>query len=151
MSKAGYDKSMAEYTQLKTVDHPAILVAVKAARDLGDLSENAEYSSAKETERNINKRMRYLEEIIENAEIIDVASLSGDRVTFGAHVVVEDEDGRQMQCQLLSDIEADGRSIVACTSPFGRAMIGKCVGDTCVVKTPSGDREYEILEISFKK
>ena len=120
------------------------------ARSLGDLSENADYSAAKEKQRQIDNRIRFIEDIIENASVIDVDSLSGDRVVFGARVLVEDEDGNQMQCRILSDIESDGKTIISCTSPVGRAMIGRCVGDTCVVKLPSGEKEYEILDVSFK-
>ena len=65
-------------------------------------------------------------------------------------VTAEDEDGNRMQCRILSDIESDGRAVISCTSPVGRALIGKCVGDTCVVRLPSGEREYEILDVKFK-
>lgn len=150
ISRAGFDTLVAELKQLKEIDRPAILVAVQEARALGDLSENAEYSSAKEKQRHIDKRIRFLEETIGNAQIIDVSSLSGDRVMFGAHIVIEDDDGNQMKCQLLSDIESNGKTVIACTSPVGRAVMGKCVGDYCVVDVPAGRKEYEILEIEYK-
>jgi transcription elongation factor GreA len=150
ISRAGFDALAKELKQLKEIELPEIHRAVQAARELGDLSENAEYSAAREAQRNTNKRIGYLESVIGNAQVIDVSSLSGDRIVFGAHVLVEDENGKQMQCQILSDIEADGKTIVACTSPFGRALIGKCTGDTCVVRTPSGDKEYDILNVEFK-
>ncbi|MCL1785830.1 MAG: transcription elongation factor GreA [Alphaproteobacteria bacterium] len=150
ISRAGFDALAKELKQLQETDRPAILAAVQTARELGDLSENAEYSSARERQRHIDARIRYLEDVIGNAQIIDTGNLSGDRIMFGAHVVVEDDDGNKMRCQILSDIEADGKNIVACTSPFGRALVGKCRGDTCVVRTPGGDREYEILEVIFK-
>ena len=66
-------------------------------------------------------------------------------------MVAEDDDGNRMQCRILSDIEADGRSVISCTSPVGRALIGRCVGDTCVVRLPSGEKEYEILSVTFKE
>ena len=118
---------------------------------MGDLSENADYSAAKEKQRQIDKRIQFIENIIANASVVDVDSLSGDRVVFGARVVAEDEDGNRMQCRILSDIEADGKVVISCTSPVGRAMIGRCVGDTCVVKLPGGEKEYEILEVKFKE
>ena len=151
ISRSGFDMLVKELRQLKEIDRPAILDAVNVARKHGDLSENADYSAAREKQRHIDKRIGQIESVINNAQIIDIESLSGNRVIFGAHVVVEDEDGNKMQCQLLSDIEADGKAIIACTSPFGRAMIGKCKGDSCVVKTPVGDKEYEILEVKFNK
>ena len=75
----------------------------------------------------------------------------GDRVVFGARVVAEDEDGNRMQCRILSDIESDGKLVISCNSPVGRAMIGRCVGDTCIVKLPGGEKEYEILEVKFRE
>lgn len=151
VSKQGFEKLKAELKQLKEVQRPEILKTVQWARSLGDLSENADYSAAKEKQREIDKRIRFIEEFIANASVIDVESLSGDRIIFGAHVIAEDEDGNKMQCQILSDIESDGKTVIACTSPVGRAMIGKCMGDTCIVRLPGGEKEYEILDIKFKK
>lgn len=150
ISRAGFDALIKELKQLKEVDRPDILKTVQWARSLGDLSENADYSAAKEKQRQIDKRIAFVEGVIGNATIIDVDSLSGDKIVFGAHVVAEDEDGNRMQCRILSDIESDGRQVISCTSPVGRAMIGRCVGDTCIVRLPSGEKEYEILEVKFK-
>ncbi|MBD5389312.1 transcription elongation factor GreA [bacterium] len=150
ISRAGFDALIKELKDLKEVQRPEILKVVQWARSLGDLSENADYSAAKEKQRQIDKRIGFIENIVENASVIDVDSLSGDRVVFGARVVAEDEDGNRMQCRILSDVESDGRTVISCTSPVGRAMIGKCVGDTCVVRLPAGEKEYEILEVKFK-
>ena len=150
ISRAGFDALIKELKDLKEVQRPEILKTVQWARSLGDLSENADYSAAKEKQRQIDKRIQFIENFIGNADVIDVESLSGDRVVFGAKVVAEDDDGNRMQCRILSDIESDGRSIISCTSPMGRALIGRCVGDTCVVRLPSGEREYEILSVTFK-
>ncbi len=150
ISRQGFDNLLKELKDLKENQRPEILRVVQWARSLGDLSENADYSAAKEKQRQIDKRIQFLEDFIANAAVIDVDSLSGDRVVFGARVTVEDDDGNRMQCQILSDIESDGRTVISCTSPVGRAMIGKCVGDTCVVRLPSGEKEYEILDVKFK-
>lgn len=151
ISRAGFDALLKELKQLKEVDRPEILKVIQWARSLGDLSENADYSAAKEKQRFMDKRIRFIEETIANADVIDVDSLTGNRVVFGARVVAEDEDGNKMQCRILSDIESDGKQVISCTSPVGRALIGKCVGDTCIVRLPSGTREYEILEVKFKE
>ena len=151
ISRQGFDSLVKELKDLKEVQRPEILKTVQWARSLGDLSENADYSAAKEKQRQIDKRIPCIEGVIENAAIIDVDSLTGDRVMFGAHVVAEDEDGNRMQCRILSDIESDGKQVISCTSPVGRAMIGRCVGDTCIVKLPSGEKEFEILEVKFKE
>ena len=151
ISRAGFDALVKELKDLKEVQRPDILKTVQWARSLGDLSENADYSAAKEKQRQIDKRIGFIENIIANASIVDVDNLSGDRVVFGARVIAEDEDGNKMQCRILSDIEADGKMVISCTSPVGRAMIGRCVGDTCVVKLPGGEKEYEILEVKFKE
>lgn len=150
ISRAGFDSLIKELKDLKEVQRPEILATVQWARSLGDLSENADYSAAKEKQRQIDKRIQFIEGVIENASVIDIDSLSGERVVFGARVLAEDEDGNKMQCRILSDIEADGKTVISCTSPVGRAMIGRCVGDTCVVKLPGGEKEFEILEVKFK-
>lgn len=151
ISKDGFESLVKELKQLQEVDRPEILKVVQWARSLGDLSENADYSAAREKQRQIDKRIQYIENFIKNAVVIDVESLSGDKVVFGAHVVCEDEDGNRMQCRILSDVESDGKQVISCTSPVGRALIGRCVGDTCIVHLPSGEKEYEILEVKFKK
>ena len=151
ISRNGFDTLVKELKDLKEVQRPEILKTVQWARSLGDLSENADYSAAREKQRQIDKRIQFIEGIIANATVIDIESLTGNRVVFGARVVAEDEDGNQMQCRILSDVEADGRTVISCTSPVGRAMIGRCVGDTCIVKLPNGKKEYEILEVKFKE
>ena len=151
ISRNGFDALVKELKDLKEVQRPEILKTVQWARSLGDLSENADYSAAREKQRQIDKRIQFIEGVIANASVVDVDSLTGNRVVFGARVVAEDDDGNQMQCRILSDIEADGRTVISCNSPVGRAMIGRCVGDTCIVKLPSGEREYEILEVKFKE
>lgn len=150
ISRMGFDALVKELKDLKEVQRPEILKTVQWARSLGDLSENADYSAAREKQRQIDKRIQFLEGIVANATVVDIDSLSGNRVVFGARVVAEDEDGNKMQCRILSDIEADGKMVISCTSPVGRAMIGRCVGDTCTVKLPSGEKEFEILEVKFK-
>ena len=150
ISRQGFDSLVAELKDLRENQRPEILKVIEWARSLGDLSENADYSAAREKQRNIDKRIQFLESVIENAQVIDLDTLSGNRVIFGAKVMTEDEDGNKMECRILSDIESDGRKVISCTSPVGRALIGHCVGDTCMVKLPSGEKEFEIIDIKFK-
>lgn len=150
ISRQGFEALRAELQDLQENQRPDILKVIEWARSLGDLSENADYSAAREKQRNIDKRIQFIQSVIENAQIVDIDSLSGNRVVFGAKVLTEDQDGNKMECRILSDIESDGRRVISCTSPVGRALIGHCVGDTCVVKLPSGEKEFEIIDVKFK-
>ena len=150
ISRQGFDALISELKDLKENQRPEILKVVQWARSLGDLSENADYSAAKEKQRQIDKRIQFIESVIESANVIDIDSLTGNRVVFGAKVITEDEDGNKMECRILSDIESDGRLVISCNSPVGRALIGHCVGDTCTVRLPSGEKEFEIVDVKFK-
>ena len=150
ISRQGFDALVKELKDLQENQRPEILKVIEWARSLGDLSENADYSAAKEKQRNIDKRIQFLESVIDNAQISDLDTLSGNRVIFGAKVMTEDEDGNKMECRILSDIESDGRKIISCTSPVGRALIGHCVGDVCTVRLPNGEKEFEIIDVKFK-
>ena len=150
ISTAGYKKLTERLLVLKETERPAILEAIQKARELGDLSENADYSTAKDAERAINSEIRRLEGLLEKSDVIDVASLFGDTVMFGARVNLEDEDGKAAEYLILSEYESDlARGIIAVTSPVGRALIGKKTGDFVTVKTPSGVRELEIMGIRY--
>ncbi len=150
ISRQGFEKLLAELKDLQENKRPDILKVIEWARSLGDLSENADYSAAKEKQRQIDKRIQFIESVIRDAQVVDIDSLSGNRVIFGAKVLTEDEDGNKMECRILSDIESDGRQVISCTSPVGRALIGHCIGDTCVVKLPGGEKEFEIIDVKFK-
>ncbi|MEL6572617.1 MAG: transcription elongation factor GreA [Pseudomonadota bacterium] len=151
LTQAGFDKLDAELKQLKTDDRPAIIRAIAEAREHGDLSENAEYHSAKEKQSFIEGRIKELEGVISLADIIDPTKLSGT-VKFGATVTVADEDtDEEKTYQIVGEYEADieqGR--LNMKSPIARALIGKDVGDSAEVKTPGGEKYYEILEIAYK-
>ncbi len=151
MTQAGFDKLMAELKQLKEVERPAIIAAVQAARDLGDLSENAEYHSARERQGYIAGRIQELESILSHAEVIDIKKLCGDTVMFGACVDLENVDtGECAKYQILSDIEADIKcGIIANTCPMGRALIGKKAGDVVDVASPAGKKSWEIICVNY--
>ena len=150
LTRAGYDKLDAELKHLKSVERTAIIQAISEAREHGDLSENAEYHSAKEKQSFIEGRIKELEGVISLAEVIDPTKLSGT-IKFGATVALVDEDtDEEKTYQIVGEYEADiehGRLNVK--SPLARALIGKTVGDQVEVRTPGGDRAYEILRIAF--
>jgi len=136
-----------ELKQLKSVERPAIIKAIAAAREHGDLSENAEYTSARERQGFIEGRIAEIEDIISRAEVIDFSKLSGKIVKFGATVQLADEDtDEKVKYQIVGPYEADifAKRRISVTSPIGRALIGKTVGDTVEVQTPRGARSYEV-------
>lgn len=150
LTRAGYNKLNAELKQLKTEERPAIIQAIAEAREHGDLSENAEYHSAKEKQSFIEGRIKELEGVISLADVIDVAKLSGG-VKFGATVRLADEDtDEEKTYQIVGEYEADIEAgLLNIKSPIARALIGKEEGDSVEVRTPGGMRSYEILSVVF--
>jgi transcription elongation factor GreA len=152
MTHGGYLALEAELKTRQQEDRPRIIQAISEARSLGDLSENAEYHSAKEAQSHNEGRILELESLIGRADVIDVSKLTGKTVKFGATVKLLDEDTEQTKTyQLVGEIEADVRSgQVSITSPIARALIGKTVGDSVEVHTPGGGKSYEIVAVSFR-
>lgn len=150
LTRAGFDKLDAELKQLKSVERPAIIRAISEARAHGDLSENAEYHSAKEKQSFIEGRIKELEGAISLAEVIDPKKLSGT-IKFGATVDLVDEDTDEKKTfQIVGEYEADiEKGRLNMKSPLARALIGKDEGDSVEVRTPGGNRAYEILRISY--
>ena len=150
LTRAGYDKLDAELKHLKTVERTTIIQAISEAREHGDLSENAEYHSAKEKQSFIEGRIKELESVISLAEVIDPTKLSGS-IKFGATVALVDEDTDEKKTyQIVGEYEADiEKGRLNMKSPLARALIGKTVGDSIEVRTPGGDRAYEVLSVSF--
>lgn len=148
----GAELLRAELHRLKTVDRPSIVAAIAEARSHGDISENAEYDSAKERQGFIEGRIQEVEGKLSNAQIIDPASLDADgRVVFGATVELEDQDnGNTVTYQIVGDDEADlKQGKISLNSPVARALIGKYAGDLAEVQAPGGLREYEILDVKY--
>ena len=150
LTKPGFDKLDAELKHLKSVERPAIIRAISEAREHGDLSENAEYHSAKEKQSFIEGRVKELEGIISLANVIDLTRLSGT-IKFGANVKLVDEDTDIEQTyQIVGEYEANiEKGLLNIKSPLARALIGKDEGDSVEVRTPGGVRSYEILSISY--
>jgi len=151
ITKQGLTQMEEELKQLKSVARPEVIRAIAQAREHGDLSENAEYHAAREKQSFIEGRLAELEDKIARSEVIDVATLSGKTVMFGATVTIIDEDtDEKLTYQLVGEAEADVKAgRLAINSPLARALIGKSVGDSADVMTPKGDKMYEILKVKF--
>lgn len=152
MTTNGFKMLEDELKHRQTTERPRIILAIQEARAHGDLSENAEYSSAKEAQSHNEGRITELESMISRAEVIEVSKLTGNTVKFGATVkLVDDDTEAEKTYQIVGDTEADvklGR--VSISSPIARALIGKKVGDTVEVNTPGGGKSYEVVEIAFR-
>ena len=149
MLAEGYEKLTANLQALRQ-ERPKIVDAIEEARAHGDLSENAEYHAAKERQGQVEAQIAELEDRVSRAQIIDPASLSGDRVVFGATVTVRDDGDKPQRYQIVGMTEADARQgRISYDSPLGRALIGKQVGDEVEVTVPSGDRFSLVDKIEF--
>ncbi|HBK14985.1 MAG TPA: transcription elongation factor GreA, partial [Erythrobacter sp.] len=131
-------------------ERPLIVDAIEEARAHGDLSENAEYHAAKERQGQVEASISDIEDKVSRAQIIDPATLSGDRVIFGATVTLLDEDEKPIRYQIVGQTEADaGKGRISYNSPIGRALIGKQLGEEVEVTVPSGEKFYLIEKIEF--
>lgn len=149
----GAEKLRAELHKLKTIERPAVILAIAEARAHGDLSENAEYDAAKERQGFVEGRIADLEGKLSNAQLIDPTALeAGGRVVFGATVELEDiGSGDTVTYQVVGDDEADIKlGQISVSSPIARALIGKYAGDTVDVQAPGGVRQYEVLDVLYK-
>ena len=149
MTRAGYEKLKEELDRLKHVERHAIIKAIAEARAHGDLSENAEYHAAREKQGFIEGRIAELEAKVGAADVID-APTSGDRVTFGSTVLLEDEAGKEVRYQIVGSDEADAKSgKISVLAPLARTLIGKKVGDTVTAQLPGGSKTFDIVRANF--
>jgi len=150
MTPTGHAALEAELKTLKSVERPAIIKAIAEAREHGDLSENAEYHSAREKQSFIEGRIKEIEGLLSLAEVIDPAKLSG-AIKFGATVTLVDEDtDEEKTWKIVGEHEADiENGLLNIKSPIARALIGKEEGDSVEVRTPGGERSYEVLKIVY--
>ena len=151
LTRQGYQALEVELRQLKSVERPAVIKEIAEAREHGDLSENAEYHAAREKQSFIEGRVKELESLIGLAEVIDPAKLSG-AIKFGASVTIVDEDtDEERTYQIVGEAEANiEKGLLNIKSPLARALIGKEEGDSVDVRTPGGDRSYEVLKIVYR-
>ena len=152
MTLNGYNKLQEELKNLRNVERPAVISAIASAREFGDLSENAEYHSAKEKQSIIESRITAIENKLSQATIIDVSNIISNIIKFGASVeIVDDDTDITSKFQIVGSDEADIKSgLLPITSPLARALIGKKVDDSIEVSTPSGIKSYTVLSIKYK-
>jgi transcription elongation factor GreA len=151
ITEPGYKKLKAEVENLKNVERPNIIKQIAAARELGDLKENAEYHTAKDRQGFIEAQLADLEEKLSRVEVVDVAKIVSDKILFGATVKLEDlNSGKKISYKIVSEFEANiDDGLISSGSPVARALLGKKINDEVEVLTPGGVINYEILDISF--
>ena len=151
MTAKGYTKLQDELKKLTSVDRPKIIEEISEARSHGDLSENAEYQYAKEQQSLIEGRIIDLESAISKAEVIDVKSVEGDNIKFGATVKIkDDESGEKQEYQIVGEYESDiENKKLSITSPLARGLIGKTLEDNVEINSPKGLKSYTILSIKY--
>ena len=153
LTRRGADKLKEELHRLKTVERHAVIQAISEARAQGDLSENAEYESAKDKQGFIEGRILEIESKLAAAQVIDPSTIDGEgRIVFGSTVDLEDEDsGAKVTYQIVGDDEADVKhNLISISSPIARALIGKLVGDVAEVQAPGGIRSYEMTGVRYE-
>ena len=153
ITKRGAEKLRDELQRLKSVERPAIITAIADARAQGDLSENADYDAAKERQGWIEGRIKQVEGMLSNAQIIDPSDLdAGGKIVFGSTVELEDEHtGEAVKYQIVGEDEADLKlGLINVSSPIARALIGKEEGDTAEVQAPGGVKRYEIVDVRYE-
>ena len=151
MTISGFEALKSELEKLRSVERPEVIQSIAAAREHGDLSENAEYQAARERQSFIEGRVAELEDKISRAQVIDVSTLSGRSVKFGATVVLADEDADERSTyKIVGTDESDINSgLLSITSPLAIALLGKIKGDSVEVTTPGGAKSYEIISVKF--
>lgn len=150
MTRAGQAALDQELKLLKSVERPAVIKAIAEAREHGDLSENAEYHAARERQSFVEGRIKEIEAILSRADVIDPSALSG-AIKFGATVTLVDEDtDEERTYQIVGEAEADiEKGLLNIRSPLARSLIGKDEGDTVDVRTPGGEKSYEVLSVRY--
>jgi transcription elongation factor GreA len=153
ITKAGFEKLKKELEYAKMVSLPENIRDIETARAHGDITENAEYAAAKERQSFIQGRIQELENNLATSYIVNLDGLTGDKVVFGSMVTIEDmKTGSGITYQLVGPFESDiNVNKISVTSPIGKALIGRGVGDEIQVKTPGGMREFEVVNISVEE
>ena len=153
ITRAGYEKLKRDLEHIKRVEVPENVRAIEEARAHGDISENAEYAAAKERQSFIQGKIQEIENNLATSNVIDLRDLNGDKVVFGSTVVIMDvHNEKEEEYQLVGPYESDiSQNKISVTSPIGKALIGRRIGDQAKVQTPRGIRILEIVDISLKE
>ena len=151
LSEQGYEDLKNELHKLKTVDRPNVINQIAEARDKGDLSENAEYDAAKEAQGLLEARIAKLEIDLSNSRIIDESKLDSSKVSLLSNVIIKNlSNGSEMSYTIVSESEADlSQKKISASSPIGKGLIGKKVGDIADIVVPNGTIKFEIVKISL--
>jgi len=151
MTANGYDNLQKELKKLLNEDRPNIIEAIAEARSHGDLSENAEYQYAKEQQSLIEGKIADLESAVSRAEVIDVKSLEGDDIKFGATVEIEDDDtGESVTYQIVGEYESDIKNNkLSVNSPLAKGLINKLIDDVVEINSPKGQKSYTIKSVKY--
>jgi len=150
ISKEGRRKLEEELKRLKYTDRPAIVSEIKRAREMGDLSENAEYHAAKESQGHLERKISELEFTLSQVQMIDASEIPSDKVYLFASVKLKDlSDGEELTYTIVPAEEADvDRDMISVSSPIGAGLLGKAIGETAEIEVPAGTLKYEIIDIS---
>jgi transcription elongation factor GreB len=147
----GFEKLRSEYSELLNVERPKVVETVAWAASNGDRSENADYQYGKRRLREIDKRLFFLKNRLEDAEVIDPAKITNDKVVFGAFVKIENEEGETLQYQIVGEDEIDVKNKkISWKSPLAKAMLGKKINDEIKVLKPGGEETMVVLDIEYK-
>jgi len=152
VTKQGYERLSSELKNLKSVQRPTVIEAIAVAREHGDLKENAEYHAAREQQSFIEGRIMELEAVVSKAQIIDPSTLNGKTIKFGATVtLVDEETDEEVTYQIVGDYEANSeQGRISLSAPLARGLIGKSEGDSVAIRTPKGQKSYEVLKVTYK-
>ncbi len=152
MTPEGTERLVKELKNLKSVERPAVIKAIADAREHGDLKENAEYHAAREKQGFIEARIGDLEAVTSFAEIIEYTEFTGDKIRFGATVLIYDEDAdEEVSYQIVGSHEAEiAEKRISITAPLARSLLGKTIGDVVEVTTPGGKKSYEVVDVNYR-
>lgn len=151
LTQEGYDNLRTELEELKTQGRQDVAKAIAEAREKGDLSENAEYDAAKEAQGLLELKINNMEKVLANARVLDESLLDTSKVTVLSNVTIKNiKSGKELTYKLVSESEADLKSKkISVSSPMGKGLLGKEVGEIAVVETPRGNLEFEVVKIAI--